>query len=269
MSVSNPIIGFLVACGITMLIQSSDATVGIVQAFALSMGMTFGSAIPLICGAQVGTCVTAMISSLGTSNNGKRTALMNLYYSLLKVIPFMVVFYAADAIWHFPFLESNVGGIGIPLFHSAINLFGALLWIPGGKLIVALAQKTIPFSEEERLAQENVLTMLDENLLRNTAIALDQTDRAVTALANTVGEAVQSLLQFDKKKTGILLDRVKQYRDQIDQRDRLCAAADEFQHGGRRDRRDLGIHCGLQREAGRNGGSRPDWGKRPRRGARA
>ena len=219
MSFSNPVVGFLVAVAITMLIQSSDATVGIVQAFALSMGVTYGMAIPLICGAQVGTCVTAMISSLGTSNNGKRTALMNLYYALLKVVPFMMLFYAAEAIWHFPFLEGSVGGIGIPLFHSLINLFGALLWIPGGNLIVTLAQKTLPFSEEERLAQQNVLTMLDKNLLNNTAIALDQTDRAVTTLANTVGEAMQSLVQLDPEKEReirILLDRIKQYRDQID-----------------------------------------------------
>ena len=218
-SFSNPIIGFLVACGITMLIQSSDATVGIVQAFALSMGLTYGMAIPLICGAQVGTCVTAMISSLGTANNGKRTALMNLYYSLLKVVPFMVLFYAANAIFHFPFLEGAVGGIGIPLFHTAINLFGALLWIPFGGLIVSLAQKTIPFSEEERMAQENVLTMLDENLLRNPSIALDQTDRAVGTLANTVGEMMQSLMRYDsenEKKMRILLERIKQYREQID-----------------------------------------------------
>ena len=218
-SFSNPIIGFLVACAVTMLIQSSDATVGIVQAFALSMSLSFGAAIPLVCGAQVGTCVTAMISSLGTSNNGRRTALMNLYYALLKVIPFMILFYAADAIFHFPFLESSVGGIGIPLCHSAINLLGAAVWIPCGGLIVSLAQKTIPLSEEERLARENELTMLDENLLRHPAIALDQTDRAVSALAATVGEAMQSILQYEQgseKATRILLERIRQYRDQID-----------------------------------------------------
>ena len=81
-SFTNPVLGFLFACAFAMLIQSSDADIGIVQAFALSMGITFGMAIPLVCGAQVGTCVTAMLSSLGASNNGKRTALINLYYNL-------------------------------------------------------------------------------------------------------------------------------------------------------------------------------------------
>ena len=79
-SFTNPALGFLFACAFAMLVQSSDAVIGIVQAFALSIGITYGMAIPLICGAQVGTCVTSLISSLGTSNNGKRTALLNLYY---------------------------------------------------------------------------------------------------------------------------------------------------------------------------------------------
>ena len=218
-SVSNPIIGFLVALAITMLIQSSDATIGIVQAFALSMGMTFGSAIPLICGAQVGTCITAMISSLGTSNNGKRTAIINLYYALLKVIPFMLLFYTINAIWSIPLLEESVGGIGIPFFHTAINIFGAIIWIPFGKFIVFLAKKTIPFSEEERLAQENVLTMLDKNLLPNTAIALDQTDRAVCKLGNTVAEAMRLIISFNSEymgKTQILINRISQYKNQLD-----------------------------------------------------
>lgn len=218
-SVSNPIIGFLVALGITMLIQSPDATVGIVQAFALSMGLPFGSAIPLICGAQVGTCITALISSLGTSNNGKRTALINLYYALLKVLPFMIIFYGINAVCPLPFLEQSVGGIGISLFHTAINIFGAIIWIPFGELIVFLAKKTIPLSEEERMAQENVLTMLDENLLSNTAIALEQTDRAVCKLGNTVGEAMRLVLEFkldNNDRIQILQNRIKQYRNQLD-----------------------------------------------------
>ncbi len=218
MSFTNPLIGFLFAVAFTMLIQSSDATIGIVQAFALSVGVTFGMAIPLICGAQVGTCVTALISSLGTSNNGKRTALMNLYYSLLKVIPFMLLFYLANSLLHFSFMEKSVGMIGIPMFHTLINLFGALLWIPGGNLIVLLAKKTIPYSEKEKRAMENMLTMLDENLLTNPSIALDQTDRAVTIMAGTVGEAAELLMQYDPEKHEekmILFERIRQYRNQI------------------------------------------------------
>ncbi|MCR5733675.1 MAG: Na/Pi symporter [Lachnospiraceae bacterium] len=218
-SFSNPLFGFLFALVFTMLIQSSDATIGIVQAFALSVGVSFASAIPLICGAQVGTCVTALISSLGASNNGKRTALMNLYYALLKVVSFMVLFYAASAIRHFSFMNDPVGSIGIPLWHTGINIFGALLWIPGSSFIVLLANKTIPLNEEERQARENMLTMLDENLLPNIAIALKQTDRAVCIQARTVGETMQFIIRHDpenEKETRKLLRRIASYREQIE-----------------------------------------------------
>ncbi len=219
MSFQNPFIGFLFSVLFTMLIQSSDATIGIVQAFALSVGVNFGMAIPLICGAQVGTCITALVSSLGTSNNGKRTALMNLYYSLLKVIPFMLLFYGLNALLHFSFLDSSVGAIGIPFVHSAINVFGACLWIPGGSLIVAMANRTIPYSDEEKRAQENVLTMLDQNLLSNSSIALSQTDKAVVRMAETVEEAMESMVAYDPEKvhtTRILLERISSFRDQIE-----------------------------------------------------
>ena len=126
-SFSNPFLGFAVACGFAVLIQSSDAVIGIVQAFALSIGITFGMSIPLICGAQVGTCVTAMLSSLGTSNNGKRTAFLNLYYNLLKTIPFLVIFYLLNSIFGFSFLEREVGGTGIPIFHTLLNILGSAI----------------------------------------------------------------------------------------------------------------------------------------------
>ncbi len=219
MSFQNPFIGFLFSVLFTMLIQSSDATIGIVQAFALSVGVNFGMAIPLICGAQVGTCITALVSSLGTSNNGKRTALMNLYYSLLKVIPFMLLFYGLNALLHFSFLDSSVGAIGIPFVHSEINVIGACLGIPGGSHIVAMANRTIPYSDEEKRAQENVLTMLDQNLLSNSSIALSQTDKAVVRMAETVEEAMESMVAYDPEKvhtTRILLERISSFRDQIE-----------------------------------------------------
>ena len=105
LSFSNPILAFMFACAFAMLIQSSDAVIGILQAFAISMTVRFTVAIPLICGAQVGTCITALLSSLSTSNNGKRTALVNLYYNLLKTIPFLCVFYLLNAIFGFKKLK--------------------------------------------------------------------------------------------------------------------------------------------------------------------
>lgn len=220
-SFANPALGFLFACLFAMLIQSSDAVIGIIQAFALTVGVTFGMAIPLICGAQVGTCVTSLISSLGTSNNGKRTAILNLYYNLLKTIPFMLIFYLVNHFIGFSFMEQSVGGIGIPMFHTLVNLCGSVVWLPLAGVIIFLAQKTIPQSEKEKQEEANTLTMLDENLLATPAIAIDQADRAVTLLSETVGEAfltVASVREDSEKldKVRLLCERAKIYQEQID-----------------------------------------------------
>ena len=220
-SFSNPILGFLFACMFAMLIQSSDAVIGIVQAFALSMGITFGMAIPLVCGAQVGTCITAMISSLGSSNNGKRTALLNLYYNLLKTIPFMIIFYGLNYFFSFSFLAANVRGTGIPLFHTFVNLLGSVMWLPLSGVIVALAKRTIPLSEKEKEERANTLTMLDKNLLGTPGIALEQADRAVILLSHTVGDAFLAGVELrdhpeQAEKVTLLCERVEQYRNQID-----------------------------------------------------
>ena len=221
-SFSNPILGFVASLLFTMLIQSSDASIGIVQAFALSVGVTFGSAIPLICGAHVGTCITALLSALGTSNNGKRTAFMSLYYNLLKTLPLMLVFYLLNMVFHFGFLDRSVGAIGIPMMHTLINMIGALIWLPGAKLIVALARKTIPFSEEEKEEQANTLAMLDPLLLSAPAYALNLTEDAVNLLAETVGEAINILMHTEKTPdfgdaVFKLCKRAEMYKNQISQ----------------------------------------------------
>ena len=99
-----------------------------------------------------------MISSIGTSNNGKRTALLNLYYNLLKTIPFLVIFYLLNHFLGFSFLGDSVGSIGIPMFHTLINLCGTAVWLPLSGVIVSLAQKTIPQSEREKQEEANTQT---------------------------------------------------------------------------------------------------------------
>ena len=217
---SNPILGFGFALLFTLLIQSSDATIGIVQAFAITVGITYGSAIPLICGAHVGTCITAILSSLGASNNGKRTAFMNLYYNLFKTIPFMLVFYLLNAIFHFSFLDDSVGVIGIPFVHTLINLIAAAVWLPASNVLVSLAQRTIRLSKEELEEQENTLTMLDPLLMTNPSFALKQTDHAVSLLAETAGQAFYTLIHYktepDFESTlQSLCRKADTYQDQI------------------------------------------------------
>ncbi len=219
LSFSNPILAFMFACAFAMLIQSSDAVIGILQAFAISMTVRFTVAIPLICGAQVGTCITALLSSLSTSNNGKRTALVNLYYNLLKTIPFLCVFYLLNAIFGFSFLEKDVEGIGIPMFHTLVNIGGSCIWMPLAGVIVSLANRTIPLSEEEKQKQANTLTILDQGLLRTPAFALEQAGKALNLLAKTIEEIFLSGISFQQDQTEVrlLCERAQSYGHQIEQ----------------------------------------------------
>lgn len=219
-SVSNPLSGFGFSLLFTMIIQSSDATIGILQAFAVTIGVPFGSAIPLICGAQVGTCITAIISSLATSNNGKRTACMNLYYNLFKTLPPMLVFYLLNSIFRFRFLDSPVGAIGIPAVHTLINAAAAVIWIPAADVLVLLARHTIRLSREEKEEREDILAMLDPILLTNPSFALKQTDEAVGLLAETAGQTFHTLTHYETEpdlvdKLKRLFRRSESYQDQI------------------------------------------------------
>ena len=169
----------------------------------------------------MGTCVTSLISSLGASNNGKRTALLNLYYNLLKTIPFLAVFYLLNHFIGFSFLDQPVGGIGIPVLHTTVNLFGTVIWLPLSGVIVRLAQKTIPLSEKELQEKANTLAMLDKNLLTVPAFAIEQADRAVVLLSGTVGEAfaTASAVRQDHSLAGqvhVLCERSRRYHEQIE-----------------------------------------------------
>ena len=220
-TISNPFLGFLAGAAFAAVIQSSDAVIGILQAFALSVGVVYGTAIPVICGAQVGTCVTALLSSLGTSNNGKRAALVNLYYNVLKTVPFMIIFYILNGIFSFSFMDRNVGGIGIPTVHTMVNLLGSAVWLPLSGVIVSLAQRTIRLSEREKEEQANTLRILDKGLLKTPSFAIEQAFKAVDLLAKTVDEAFLDVIDISQSsenpQTALLLcSRTGSYREQID-----------------------------------------------------
>ena len=213
----NPFLGFGFAMVFTMIIQSSDATVGMLQALSMSVGVTFGMAIPLVCGAQVGTCITALLSSLDASNNGKRAAFVQLYYNLLKTLPFLVVFYALDGAFHFTFMQNMVGAAGIPLFHSLINCAASVLYLPVSGLIVRLAEMTVPYSEEEQQEKRDTLTILDPQLLINPQFALQQVKAAIKIMAVTVQEAYSALTTSsnEDESLNVLSMRIRKYRQQI------------------------------------------------------
>ena len=159
LSVSNPFIGVLVGIACTLMIQSSAAAIGILQALAMSLGVTFGMAIPIVCGAQLGTCLTAILASLQSNNNGKRAALIHLFYNLIRNSAFLVIFYLIHMVVRFPFMQAKAGAVGIAGFHTAINLLGSAVFIPFGGFLIQLVHKVLPYNDAEKQEQADTLTI--------------------------------------------------------------------------------------------------------------
>ena len=188
LSVSNPFIGVLVGIACTLMIQSSAAAIGILQALAMSVGVTYGMAIPIVCGAQVGTCLTAVLASLSGSNKGKRAAMIHLFYNLIRNTLFLVIFYILAGMLNFAFMGNVAGAVGIAAFHTLINLLGSAVFLPIARLLVKLVHMVLPFSAAEKEEEADTLTILDPLFLRNPAFAIDQIRAASFMLADVVQE---------------------------------------------------------------------------------
>lgn len=217
LSVSNPFIGVLVGIACTLMIQSSAAAIGILQALAMSVGVTYAMAIPIVCGAQVGTCLTAVLASLSGSNKGKRAAMIHLFYNLIRNTMFLVIFYVLSGMLKFAFLGNVAGAVGIAAFHTLINLLGSAVFLPIAKLLVKLVHMVLPFSAAEKEEEADTLTILDPLFLRNPAFAIDQVRSASFMLADVVQEYYDLYLDMidkdlpeqseDMRLTGVKAER--------------------------------------------------------------
>lgn len=146
---SNPVLGVLAGLLLTSLIQSSSASVGILQALCMTGAVSYGSAIPIIMGQNIGTCVTALLSGIGANKNAKRAALIHLYFNLIGTTLFMAVFYLANALRPFGFMTETVSALDIAMIHSLFNVATAVCLFPFSWLLVKLSCLTI--REEESL----------------------------------------------------------------------------------------------------------------------
>ncbi len=215
---SNPVIGFLVGIIFTMVIQSSAGTIGVLQALSLSVMINYSIAIPVVIGAEVGTCITAILSSLGANKNGKRTALMHLYFNVIKALSFMIIFYAVNAVVHFSFMDDKAGMVGIAGIHTLVNLVATPLMLPFAQILVNLALKTIPIDEKEKKEQEEQqgIRTLDPRFLSNPPFALEQARQAAITMAQMaqdgLNKAIGLITEYDKEVS----DEVEHIERQID-----------------------------------------------------
>lgn len=176
---SNPLLGMLAGAVLTAVIQSSSASVGILQALCATGAVSFGSALPIIMGQNIGTCATALLSSIGASKNARRAALVHLYFNVIGTLVFMLVFYTVNGVVHFEFLNASANAMGIAAVHSTFNLAATLVLLPFSNGLVRLACLTIPDMAEagddkETETASAEFRLLDERFLETPGYAVEQ-----------------------------------------------------------------------------------------------
>lgn len=181
-SLQNPILGVLAGALVTVAIQSSSASVGILQALSTTGAITWGSAIPIILGQNIGTCSTPLIASIGASTGAKRSAIVHLYFNVIGTTVFLIGVYGLKAVGLFPFWDQVMNKGDIANFHTLFNVLVTLMFMPFTRLLAWLAEKTIPERAED--AQDLSLPVLDERLFTSPAVALQQARAAVEKMAS-------------------------------------------------------------------------------------
>lgn len=219
---NNPVLGVITGAILTAVIQSSSASVGILQALSVTGGFTYGSVLPIIMGQNIGTCVTAMISSVGANKGAKRTAFVHLYFNLIGTILFMVLFYTCDAIFQFTFTDETVGVAGIAAIHTIFNVFATVILLPFTKGLEKLAYLTIPETADEKAVQDNVFTILDDRFLSSPTFAIEQCRSLVNQMAEMTREgffeAMTVLTDYSEEKIEDVIakeNRIDTYDDKI------------------------------------------------------
>jgi len=197
----NPLLGVLVGFVITGIIQSSSASVGILQAISLTGSVTFGVAIPIIMGQNIGTCVTALLSSIGTSRNAKRVAVIHVLFNVIGTVVFMSVLLILNSIFKFAIANEPINALGIAVCHSVFNVVTTMMLLPFRKQIESLSRVIIPVTAAEH-ALDKPIVMLDDRLLLSPSLAVTESfeaTRKMSVLAHqTVLDAMGLVLNFDQ-----------------------------------------------------------------------
>ena len=177
----NPILGVLAGTLVTVAIQSSSASVGILQALSSTGVVTWGSAIPIILGQNIGTTSTSLLASIGTSTAARRSAMVHVYFNIIGTAVFLVAIYGLKAAGFFPFWNEVIDRSGIANFHTLFNVVVTLLFLPFTRVLAWLAEHTVP--EKAQDATDLDMPVLDQRLISSPAVALQQAQGAVEKMA--------------------------------------------------------------------------------------
>ena len=202
----NPLLGMLAGLVLTAVIQSSSASVGILQSLCVTGAVSYGAAIPIIMGQNIGTCVTALLSSIGASRNAKRTAFVHLYFNIIGTTIFMIGFYALNAFVHFSFIDNMANPAGIAVIHSVFNIFATAILLPFHRGLEKLENLTVRTSDEDekqsvKPAEEgqDMLLLLDDRFIEKPGFAMENCYSVTSHMAELSRQALFIAMELLQK----------------------------------------------------------------------
>ncbi|MBQ2896084.1 MAG: Na/Pi cotransporter family protein [Oscillospiraceae bacterium] len=208
---SNPIVGILVGALLTAVIQSSSASVGILQSLCSTGAVTFGSAIPVILGQNIGTCVTALMGAIGANKNARRASMVHLYFNIVGTLIFVLAFYGIGLLRPWTFLGNTATVTDIALIHTTFNIAATAVMMPLNRLLVKLAELSVP---DDKHTEETVL--LDDRLLATPAVAVQRSREIAGEMALHSAEAIQLALGLISNFNEKGMERVTALEDSTD-----------------------------------------------------
>ena len=215
----NPLLGVIAGFVLTTIMQSSSVSVGILQALCSTGAVSYALALPIIMGQNIGSCTTAMVSSVGASKDAKRAAAVHFYFNVIGTVVFMLVFYISNAFVHYAFLPQAANEVGIATIHSIFNIAATIVLLPLSGFLEFLAVKTIKDDDEEEdelSKHDKVLQLLDPVFLERPGFAIMQCQKVASAMAElsmkSVGRAVGLLTAYDEE----IAERIRKEEDTVD-----------------------------------------------------
>ena len=208
---TNPILGVLMGALLTAIIQSSSASVGILQALSVTGAITYGNALPIIMGQNIGTCVTAMLSSIGANKNARRAAIVHLYFNIIGVVVFLVLFYVINAIVNLPFVADPIGAMGIAVIHTCFNVLATAVMLPFTKGLEKLAYLTIPDDHKEQKVE-----LLDERLFTTPGVAVARSNDLTQQMAHLAKDTLMKAVSLTAHYDPAVVQEVTEQENQLD-----------------------------------------------------
>ena len=214
---TNPVLGVIAGALLTAAIQSSSASVGILQALCITGAVDYRMAIPIIMGQNIGTCITAIISGIGANRNAKRAALIHLYFNIIGSVVFLVLFYTVNAFVRFEFLDAPATALGVAIIHSVYNIFATAILLPFSGVLEKLSYLTLPEEKTDAVVSTSDIPVLDVRFLDTPPIATAQCKNAAVKMAELCRQALFQAMDLLKRYDEEKAEEVRKMESMVDE----------------------------------------------------